>query len=439
VQFRTASGDSPLQSGTALDVSRDGLHIRTSAPLPEGTPLEIEIYGAAAQPGDRPMLLRGDVARVTPAGSGHYAMGVVLRVMPPSPGRVPPAPFPNPEAARAAAQTIGQTTRQMHADDRSPSVDPRDLAQQPVPPPSHTRRRVIAAATALALFLLALWLVPTILSEMFYEDSGLRSRAAQQTVPAPSGQQASPLLPPESESNPASGIAKPDQYTATYLSTLPLPQLPPAFEALLADAESASESPEGNAGGPLGTHALLGMGIGAPPEGGGDPGFGMGGPETDPMDLARKVGPEHVQASAMAVLAPSNSAAAPNEVRIDIDKSDFALTLLRGDRILRSIPVGLGANDATPEGEFVIANKLTDPHWYNRGNPVPPGDPNNPIGKRWMGLGDDGGATPYGLHPTSEPESIGQQKSRGCVRLRPEDAERIFRLCPVGTRVSIHP
>jgi lipoprotein-anchoring transpeptidase ErfK/SrfK len=129
----------------------------------------------------------------------------------------------------------------------------------------------------------------------------------------------------------------------------------------------------------------------------------------------------------------------PERVKIRIDKSEYALTIHFDGEPVAKFPVGLGRNDATPEGNFVIANKVTNPDWSDRGRIVKAGDPETPLGKRWMGLGTDGRTTSYGIHPTNEPESIGANMSRGCIRMRPEDAETVFRLCPSGTAVYIEP
>ena len=130
---------------------------------------------------------------------------------------------------------------------------------------------------------------------------------------------------------------------------------------------------------------------------------------------------------------------APERVTITVSKSEHTLTIEFDGEVAAQFPVGLGHADTTPEGEFTIANKITNPDWFDRGRVVKAGDPENPLGKRWMGLGTDGRATSYGIHPTNEPESIGADMSRGCIRMRPEDAETVFRLCPVGTVVCIKP
>jgi hypothetical protein len=44
----------------------------------------------------------------------------------------------------------------------------------------------------------------------------------------------------------------------------------------------------------------------------------------------------------------------------------------------------------------------------------------------------------YGLHGTDEPNSIGHSASHGCVRLRNEDIETLYRLVPLGTVVYIY-
>jgi lipoprotein-anchoring transpeptidase ErfK/SrfK len=44
----------------------------------------------------------------------------------------------------------------------------------------------------------------------------------------------------------------------------------------------------------------------------------------------------------------------------------------------------------------------------------------------------------YGIHGTDDPASIGHSASHGCVRLRNEDIETLYRMVPVGTPVFIY-
>ena len=125
------------------------------------------------------------------------------------------------------------------------------------------------------------------------------------------------------------------------------------------------------------------------------------------------------------------------ELAVEISTTDYSLTVYEGRVPLVTFPVGLGRDAATPLGSFRVANMIVDPDWYNRGHVVKAGAADNPLGNRWMGLGDGEGATPYGIHPTSEAESIGQNVSEGCVRMRPEDAVELFEMIEIGTPVRI--
>jgi lipoprotein-anchoring transpeptidase ErfK/SrfK len=51
-----------------------------------------------------------------------------------------------------------------------------------------------------------------------------------------------------------------------------------------------------------------------------------------------------------------------------------------------------------------------------------------------MGISSPG----VGMHGTPDPASVGYSVSHGCIRLRIRDAEALFRLVRVGTRVWIY-
>jgi LysM repeat protein len=105
-----------------------------------------------------------------------------------------------------------------------------------------------------------------------------------------------------------------------------------------------------------------------------------------------------------------------------------------------SFGVGLGKDDSTPTGKWLIqqGNKIKNPTYYSpRGEGViEAGDPKNPLGQYWMGLvGVDGhavGKMSYGIHGTIDPDSIGKQQSMGCIRMRNEDVAQVFELLVEG-------
>jgi len=98
-------------------------------------------------------------------------------------------------------------------------------------------------------------------------------------------------------------------------------------------------------------------------------------------------------------------------------------------------------NFFTPEGIFEIA-EFTKNKAYNALKPgdrsYPGGDPNNPLGTRWMGFSVYGwdGTGVWGIHGTSEPDKIGTWASDGCIRMRTEQAEELFGLLQ-GKRVTL--
>lgn len=124
-------------------------------------------------------------------------------------------------------------------------------------------------------------------------------------------------------------------------------------------------------------------------------------------------------------------------------KSRFRLDLYAnatdsaGNRLyIRSFPVGLGEFGSTPAGSFVVRSnsKLINPVWTNprTGEYFGADNPENPIGEHWIGLDPANEAsaeyTQYGLHGTIDPQSIGQNKSMGCVRLAAPDIELLYGL-----------
>jgi hypothetical protein len=125
-----------------------------------------------------------------------------------------------------------------------------------------------------------------------------------------------------------------------------------------------------------------------------------------------------------------------------VHKADFRLDLFHGSpdeperwQYIRSFRVGLGEGNSTPVGAFTIRSnsKLVNPHWVNprTGEKFDANDPKNPIGEYWLGwdgVGDSALYKGYGLHGTIEPDSIGQQKSMGCVRMGAEDIKLIYEL-----------
>ncbi len=108
-----------------------------------------------------------------------------------------------------------------------------------------------------------------------------------------------------------------------------------------------------------------------------------------------------------------------------------------------TFPIGIGREGwRTPSIKTKIANKRKNPTWIppisiRAEDPelpkiVPPG-PDNPLGDYAMGL-NLGSIT---IHGTNKPHGIGLRSSHGCIRMYPEDIEKLFNMVKVGTPVHI--
>jgi L,D-transpeptidase ErfK/SrfK len=110
-------------------------------------------------------------------------------------------------------------------------------------------------------------------------------------------------------------------------------------------------------------------------------------------------------------------------------------------------PVSVGRMDwETPLGITRIVSKQKDPSWtppqslkeeaLADGEVLPdvvPAGPDNPLGRYAMRLGLPG----YLIHSTNKPYGVGMRVTHGCVRMYPEDIEKLFDKIPTGTPVQI--
>jgi L,D-transpeptidase ErfK/SrfK len=110
-------------------------------------------------------------------------------------------------------------------------------------------------------------------------------------------------------------------------------------------------------------------------------------------------------------------------------------------------PISVGRMDwKTPLGVTQIISKQVDPEWRppqsikdehaKDGDPLPDvvrAGPDNPLGRYAMRLGIPG----YLIHSTNKPYGVGMRVTHGCIRMYPEDIEKVFDDIPVGTPVRI--
>jgi L,D-transpeptidase ErfK/SrfK len=116
-----------------------------------------------------------------------------------------------------------------------------------------------------------------------------------------------------------------------------------------------------------------------------------------------------------------------------VDLSDFELIVHAHGYYVRRYRIGIGRDGSSPTGKFTVLNKVANPQYTDPDGRVVQGDdPANPLGERWLDLGNS-----YGIHGTIEPDSIGRSESRGCVRMLNADVEEVYDLLDVGSEVMI--
>ncbi|MCX5708638.1 MAG: L,D-transpeptidase family protein [Candidatus Omnitrophica bacterium] len=119
---------------------------------------------------------------------------------------------------------------------------------------------------------------------------------------------------------------------------------------------------------------------------------------------------------------------------IVVDKSQNTLILKSNEEVIKTYIVATGLNNSTPVGTFKIIEKIVNPPWYKPGGGmIPAGNPQNILGARWLGLDKEG----YGIHGTTDPQSLGKQATAGCVRMLNAEVEQLYSIVPKGTEVTI--
>jgi lipoprotein-anchoring transpeptidase ErfK/SrfK len=127
----------------------------------------------------------------------------------------------------------------------------------------------------------------------------------------------------------------------------------------------------------------------------------------------------------------------PGDPFIIVNKEINEAAFIHENRVQTVIHVATGmTKDLTPEGFFTITVKAKDP--YYRKKDIVGGDPENPLGTRWIGFnaGDTDGRI-YGLHGTNRPDSIGHYVSQGCIRMQNEAVESLYEYVPIGTKILV--
>jgi lipoprotein-anchoring transpeptidase ErfK/SrfK len=164
-----------------------------------------------------------------------------------------------------------------------------------------------------------------------------------------------------------------------------------------------------------------------------------------PNILPRTRAYAEVKSDAAQMLSDLNvSGDAPKADKIVVDKSDGVLRLYGEDeQLLAQFPATMGsAHDPLPLGQWKVTVIDYNPPFHyqpelfwevadsKEEQRLPPG-PNGPVGTVWIDLTKEH----YGIHGTSEPQTIQRAQSHGCIRLTNWDAARVSQMVKPGMEV----
>jgi lipoprotein-anchoring transpeptidase ErfK/SrfK len=133
-----------------------------------------------------------------------------------------------------------------------------------------------------------------------------------------------------------------------------------------------------------------------------------------------------------------------------VDPKNHFLFHMYADGFATRYGVGVGRAGLSLTGMAVVGRKAEWPFWrptdamikrspghYARYAKGVPGGPRNPLGARALYLYRDGKDTMYRIHGTTEPSSIGQSVSNGCIRMINDHVIQLYDEVPVGTTVVV--
>ncbi|MSR57780.1 MAG: LysM peptidoglycan-binding domain-containing protein [Planctomycetaceae bacterium] len=143
------------------------------------------------------------------------------------------------------------------------------------------------------------------------------------------------------------------------------------------------------------------------------------------LSVLNRVEPQKIRAGQKLKVVPG-----PFGARINLSRHELVV-LLDGSYVKR-YQVGVGMDGLTPIGTFKVLDKTPDPTFYGPDGVIAHDDPQNPLGERWIDLGDH-----YGIHGTIGNQGIGKNESQGCIRMRNPDVEEVYDFLAIGSKVTI--
>ncbi len=130
----------------------------------------------------------------------------------------------------------------------------------------------------------------------------------------------------------------------------------------------------------------------------------------------------------------------PGSILIKTDEK--ALYYILGTDLAYKYPIAVGKRRHQFFGTYPVSRKVKWPSWrptknIRRENPRLPsvvkGGTRNPLGARALYLG----SSPFRIHGTNNPSSIGKAASHGCIRMHNADVKELYQMVDYGAMVYV--
>jgi lipoprotein-anchoring transpeptidase ErfK/SrfK len=119
----------------------------------------------------------------------------------------------------------------------------------------------------------------------------------------------------------------------------------------------------------------------------------------------------------------------PFRAEVSVDESE--LTLFLDQLYAGRFPVTIGDQPHPMAGDFTVAAKERGRTYYaDDGREFSADSPDNPYGSIWLDLGEES----LGIHGSPQVDS---DSGTGCIGLSPRDAQDVYGILSVGSRVTI--
>ncbi len=135
---------------------------------------------------------------------------------------------------------------------------------------------------------------------------------------------------------------------------------------------------------------------------------------------------------------------------IVVDTAKRFLYLVQADGTALRYGIGVGQEGLEFKGSAIVGYKREWPRWTPTTNMIErnpklyapwrsgmEGGARNPLGARALYLFQGGKDTLFRIHGTSEPWTIGQAVSSGCIRMFNQDVVDLYRRVPSGAKVVV--